>query len=79
MRNLSPQQLANQLEENVSEAVRTADGLIRQGSASLDGALSDMSGSLSQAASDLRDELPQFAEQAQAQFFKCKKHCKELL
>jgi len=68
MRNLSPQQLANQLEENVSEAVRTADGLIRQGSASLDGALSDMSGSLSQAASDLRDELPQFAEQAQAQF-----------
>lgn len=70
MRNLSPQQLANQLEENVSEAVRTADGLIKQGASSLESSIGDISGSLSQTAAELRDELPQFTEQAQEQFIK---------
>lgn len=71
-RNLNPRQFINQMREDVTQSVRTADGLlqsaVQNGSQALSGAATEMSSSLSQAAQELRDELPEFAESAQEQF-----------
>lgn len=68
IRNLSPRQFAEQLEENLTQSVRTADGLLQDAVASVGSTASQLASTLSQEASELADELPQFAAAAQEQF-----------
>lgn len=68
LRNLSPRQFARQLDENLTQTVRTADGLLQDAVQSVGSVVGQGSTALSQAASELKDELPGFAEAAQEQF-----------